>query len=134
MDKMMSTVLSTWRWRIGTLVGLVVAAIAAGFLFNESMSDAYSQVRDDVLSALGLGLAPMALWLLVFVWALVRRRSWLHLVNVNAWLGSIALVALTLGILGFFQPGDGWLTNFTLDGEVTLGGDVGDALAGSTAW
>ena len=132
MAKMMSTALSSWRWRIGALVVLVVAAIAAGFLFNESMSDSYSQVRDDLLSALGLGFAPVGVWLLVFVWALARRRSWLHLVNV--WVGSIAFVALTLGLLGFFQPDDGWLTNFTLDGEVALGGDVGDALAGSTAW
>ena len=132
MAKMVSAALSSWRWRIGTPIVLVVATGLAGYWFRGSVSDSYSQLRDDLLGALGLGVVPVGLWLAVFALALARRRSWFRWANV--WVASIALVALALGLLGFFQPDEGALARFTLDGDVSLGGNVGGALAGSTAW
>ena len=109
---------SSWKGRAVLAAALVAAAGGAIYWF-----------RDPAMKPLGLGIVPVALWLAVFLWALDSRRSWFH--RLNLWLGSLAPVALALGIMAFYQPHSGPLAGFTLDGEVTLGGNVGEAIIGS---
>ena len=85
-----------------------------------------------MLGALGLGVAPVAVWMAVFLWALAKRRSWFW--HFNIWIGSLVYLAFILGLLSFFEPSTGALGAFTLEGEVTLGGDVGHAIAGPIVW
>ena len=66
------------------------------------------------------------------VWSLVGHRSWFR--HPNLWLGSVALLAITLGVMDFFQPYRGALAKFTLDGDVSLGGNIGQAIVGPVAW
>ena len=110
--------LSSWKTR-AVLVAIVVAT-AGGAIY---------WFRDPAMKPLGLGILPVAMWLAVLLWALDSRRSWFH--RHNMWLGSLALVALALGIMAFFQSSSGALAGFTLDGEVALGGKVGEAIIGS---
>ena len=110
--------LSSWKTR--AVLAAVAVAAAGGAIY---------WFRDPAMKPLGLGILPVAMWLAVLLWALDSRRSWFH--RHNMWLGSLALVALALGIMAFFQSSSGALAGFTLDGEVALGGNVGEAIIGS---
>ena len=122
----------TWHGRIA--LGAIVAAAAGGasYVYRDPLTDFYSSARDEVITNLGLGVAPIALWLGVFLWALVARRPWFR--RGNLWLASSALVIMSMGIMGFFSPAQGALAAFTLDGDVSLGGNVGEAIVGPVAW
>ena len=74
----------------------------------------------------------MALWMAVFLGTAVARRSWFR--RANLWLGALALVPLLLGIFAFFQPLRGALAEFTLYGDVSLGGEVGQNIIGSSTF
>ena len=78
------------------------------------------------------GILPAALWGFAFLWCLALRRSAFRAFNL--WIASVALVAFTLGVMGLFEAADGPLAAFTLDGQVSLGGEVGSAIAGPSAW
>ena len=123
---------STWygkAWLVA--VPLVLGGLAA-YLSRGPIVDLYVKVHDAVIGTLGLGLAPVVLWLAVFVWAMTKRRSAFH--RPRLWLGSAGLVILCLGAMSFFQPAEGALVAFTLDGDVSLGGGVGEAIAGPVTW
>ena len=81
---------------------------------------------------MGLGVIRVGLWLVLLVWALTARRSWFW--RPNPWFASVVLVVLSLGVLAFFEAGQGALAGFTNDGEVSLGGDVGESIIGSSTW
>ena len=112
------------------LLGGAGALAAAGGLvywYWENLTSAYASAQTGVLATLGLGVAPVSLWLVVFLWALTKRRSWFG--RINLWIGSLVYLAFILGVMAFFQPSTGALGEFTQDGEVTLGGGVGYAVA-----
>ena len=111
---------------------LVMATALTGYLLRDPLGDFFSTVRDGTFRTLGLGAVPAALWLAVFLGAVVVRRSWFH--RANLWLGALALVPLSLGIFAFFQPLRGALAGFTLYGDVSLGGQVGDSIIGSSTF
>ena len=81
---------------------------------------------------MGLGLAPATLWIVVFLWALFRRRGWFR--RLNVWAGSLAALALVLGTMAFFEASRGSLAWFTLNGHVSLGGQAGQAIVGGDQW
>ena len=120
-DPQMPLLASSWQATVVLVAILIVVVGASAYLF-----------RRPIISSLGLGIVPVALWLGVFLWTLTARRRWLR--RANLWLGSIALVALVLGIMAYFQPGGGRLAGFTLDGEVSLGGKAGHAIIGPVGW
>jgi len=113
------------------VASLAIAAVLAYF-YREDVSSLYTEARESVISTVGLGLAPTAMWVAVFLGTLVFKRSWLR--RANLWFGSLFLVASAVGFMAFFEPFDGPLAPFTLHGDVSLGGDVGAAIAGSTGW
>ena len=122
---------SSWYARAAVLLTLAAAG-GAVYWFRHEISDARLSAQDAVLGALGLGVAPIAVWMAVFLWALAKRRSWFW--HFNIWIGSLVYLAFILGLLSFFEPSTGVLGAFTLEGEVTLGGDVGQAIAGPIVW
>ena len=123
--------LSSWYARAAVLIALAAAGGAVYWIRHE-ISDARLSAQDAVLSTLGLGVAPVALWMAVFLWALAKRHSWFW--HLNIWIGSLVYLAFILGLLSFFEPSTGALGEFTLEGEVTLGGDIGHAIAGPVVW
>ena len=122
---------TSWHVWVTAAAALAVAG-GLGYWFHDQIASACVEGLEAVVAALGLGVAPVSIWIGVLLWALARRRSWFR--RVNLWVGSLILVTFILGILSFFQPYYGTLAVFTLDGEVTLGGDVGYTVAGPVVW
>ena len=123
---------SSWYARFALVAVPTAATGGAVYWYRGVLADSFISAKDGTLTTLGLGLIPVAVWLAVFLWALAARRPWLR--RPNLWLSSIALVALSLGLMAFRQPDEGALAWFTLDGDVSLGGDVGEAITGSVTW
>jgi S-DNA-T family DNA segregation ATPase FtsK/SpoIIIE len=120
-------------WYAPAAVAVTLAAAGGlGYWFREEITSAYTGAQEAVVSTLGVGVALVPIWLAVFLLAVAKRRSWFR--RVNLWAGSLVYGAFVLGVLSFFQPNEGALAAFTLDGEVSLGGKVGYAIAGPIAW
>ena len=129
-------------FRIGLrpIIGASLALIAAGSFavywfwfillhwFTTTGPQIYPASKEAVLSNLGLGLLPIALWVSAFLVALAFRRSLFR--HYRAWLASAAFLGVVLGTLSLNQVDTGLLSWFTLGGVVTLGGFVGDTIAG----
>ncbi len=116
------------------VAGAVALSVIAGvvYWFRAPILDAITSARDAIVSTLGLGVVPIVAWLAVFAFALGWRREWFR--SYRLWLGSVAFLAAALGAMAFFSPAEGTLAAFTLDGEAPLGGRVGQAVVGTTAW
>ena len=123
---------SAWYGKVWFLGVTAVAASVAIYLSRQTIIDAYRSVHEMVLGRLGLGLVPLALWTALFLWAVVKQRSLFG--RPRVWLASIGVIVLGLGVMSYFQPVDGRWAWFTLDGEVSLAGRLGDAIVGSVAW
>lgn len=130
-SKSPSSLISRFKWHELIAIPLVAVGVAI-YWFRFTLLDWYFTGQEQVLSFLGLVVVPLAIWLAVFVFAVVLRRSWFR--RYRLWLGSIALLVLTFGIMSFFNPLAGSLAWFSLYGQVTLGGLVGEAIAGPIAW
>ena len=123
---------SAWYGKVWVLGVTAVAASVAIYLSRQAIIDTYRSVHEMVLGRLGLGLVPLALWAAFFLWTIVKRRSLFG--RPRLWLASVGVIALGLGVMSYFQPVDGTWAWFTLDGEVTLAGRLGEAIVGSVAW
>jgi S-DNA-T family DNA segregation ATPase FtsK/SpoIIIE len=114
------------------LVAVVLALGISGYWFREPISDSLVSAKDGLFKTFGLGVVPVGVWVLCAAAVALWRRHWFS--RLNLWAGSVALVAFGLGVMGFFEPYRGALATFTLDGDVTLGGRVGGAIAGTAPW
>ena len=128
---LLRSILSSWYARIVLLTALVAAA-GASYWYRESISLTVASVEESVISSLGLGVVAVALWLVVFTFAIFVHQSLFR--HYRLWLASPFLVAFILGALSFFAPFQGPFARFTLEGDVTLGGAVGYAIAGEIVW
>ncbi|MBL7119692.1 MAG: DNA translocase FtsK [Dehalococcoidia bacterium] len=90
---------------------LVAAGLIAGFW-------------DNLLRALGIGIALLISVAAVLIWAIWQRRLPPFLRRWNWCLGAVAFAAALLGILAFFNPGDGIFN----EENVSLGGSWGLAI------
>lgn len=117
------------------LVLLSAAAIAA-YWFRQPIADFFTSIWDTacnaIIGTLGLGLVPVLMWVGLLVWAVATRRIAVR--QYRAWLLSITLLIVVIGTLAFFQPIRGWAAFFTLAGNVSLGGKVGETIIGSSSW
>ncbi|MCI0821744.1 MAG: DNA translocase FtsK [Chloroflexi bacterium] len=110
---------------LALLVG--AGAVALVVLFQPAWAiDPLRTAAERVLTELGVGVVPIALWglwvayLLVYrTLALFRRWRWV--------LGSAAVIAALQGTLGYVEAG------LPLVGTVSLGGDAGAAVQGENA-
>ena len=123
---------SAWYGKVWLLGLTAVAASVAIYLSRQMIVDAYRSVHEMVLGRLGLGLIPLALWAALFLWATVKRRSLFG--RPRLWIASIGVAALVLGAMSYFQPVDGKWAWFTLDGDVSLAGRLGETIVGSVGW
>ena len=114
------------------LAALIAGAGGASYLLRGRISDAYGSTQEAVLTSLGIGVVVVAAWIAVFAWAVARKRSSLR--RVNLWVGSLVIGAALLGVLSFYEAYDGAAGAFTVDGQVSLGGNAGGEIAGPVAW
>ena len=122
---------SSWYARAAVAVAMAVP-VGLGYWYREEITSAFTSAQETPLSTLGVGVTLVPIWLAVFLLAVAKRRSWFR--RVNLWAGSLVYGVFVLGILSFFQPDEGALAAFTLGGEVSLGGQVGYAIAGPIGW
>ncbi len=109
-----------------------IAVGAAIFWFRDEIADAFWTAQKATIEMLGLGIVPLGLWTAAFIATLIfQPRLFRH---VKAWLASALTVVLTFGVLSLFRPMHGTFAPFTLGGYVSLGGLVGEAIAGSALW
>ena len=116
-------------------VGAAVVLVAAGglvYVYKDGIASAFGGAGDGVRTSLGLGVVPVAVWLAALAWTIGSRRPWLK--RFNLWLGSLAFVGVSVGILDFFEARDGVMGFFTVGGDVALGGNAGSAVVGDLAW
>ena len=131
---------NSFRTGLRPIIGASLAFIAAGafavywfwfFLLHWYTTvgpQIYLPFKEAVLSNLSLGLIPIVLWLSAFLVAVAFRRSLFR--HYRAWLASAAFLGVVLGTLSLNQANAGILSWFTMGGSVTLGGFVGDTIAG----
>ena len=110
----------------------IIAVVAAIFWFKEAITEAFWTAQERTTSSLGLGMMPLGLWAGVFVAVLMIKPSIFR--HYRYWLASALFVLLAMGVLSLFRPLDGPLAWFTLDGYVSLGGTIGEAIAGPVLW
>ena len=105
-----------------------MAASAAVFWYRQQILDAYSAGEESVLTALSFGLVAVVVWVaaaaaIAFVPVTPLRRAVL-------WASSVSALAGVLGLFSFYDIYYGSLSWMTLGGEVSLGGRVGEMIAG----
>ena len=110
----------------------VIAVVAAAFWFKEPMTETFRAAQEGTTAFLGLGMLPLGVWLGIFLAAMIFKPGLFR--HYRLWLASALLVALSMGALSLFRPLDGALSWFTLGGYVSLGGLVGEAIAGPVLW
>ncbi len=106
--------------------------ILSSLLFRDNIYDLYSYVENQIIYIFGIGSILIGLWLSIFI--LSWMKGWIQVRHINLWLGSIIFIATGLGVLDFFQPVSGGVSKFTLEGDVSLGGNVGHYIVGSVIW
>ena len=110
----------------------VIAVAAAVFWFKEAITEAFWTAQERTTSSLGLGMMPLGIWAGVFLAVMMIKPSVFR--HYRYWLASALFVLLSMGVLSLFRPLDGPLAWFTLDGYVSLGGTIGEAIAGPVLW
>ena len=110
----------------------VIAVVAAIFWFKEAITEAFLEAQERTTTSFGIGMMPLGIWTGVFVAAMIIKPSLFR--HYRYWLASALFVLLALGLLSLFRPLDGPLAWFTLDGYVSLGGTVGETIAGPVLW
>ena len=104
----------TW----GLLLPLAIVVVPVlSFVFR-------STVRDRALESLGYGLAPVALLVVAFAFAVRYRRRWIK-PYWRIWVGSVLATVIALGILSMFYTSEGVLS------EASFGGDWGQYFGGT---
>lgn len=121
---------SVYRFRyLWAALSVMLGSAVYGYMVREKIVEIYSSVEHSIVSVAGLGVVVILTWSAVFIWAILKRRT--LFARYNLWLGSLAAVIFTLGFLALFQPYDGKLAFFALDGDGSLGGYVGETILGS---
>jgi DNA segregation ATPase FtsK/SpoIIIE-like protein len=124
---------ASWTTIAGVVVILAAVIATTIYLTWTPITDSITNGRDRVVTTVGIGIIPIALWVVAFIAVAVAKREWI-ISKPNLWLSSLGLVALIMGTFSYFEPYDGTFGWFTLYGQNTLGGQVGDAIIGSATW
>ena len=105
---------------LAAVLFVVMATSAAGFWYRQQLLEAYSAVEESALTALSLGLAAVAVWVVAFT--AIAFAPITPLRRTVLWASSVSTLAGALGLLSFYDIYFGSLSWVTLGGEVSLGG------------
>jgi S-DNA-T family DNA segregation ATPase FtsK/SpoIIIE len=87
-----------------------------------NFNDWVSATWEGLLGLFGLGLLPTAVFLGILIWTIASGRFGLFTKYWKWWLGGIPLVFAAWGVLAFFSPGSGVVS------ESSLGGSIGKSI------
>ena len=113
---------------LAAVIFVVMAASAAGYWYRQKLLETYSALEESALTALSLGLAAVAIWVVAFT--AIAFAPVTPLRRTVLWASSVSTLAGVLGLLSFYDIYFGSLSWVTLGGEVSLGGRVGEIIAG----
>lgn len=126
------SVLSKFTWY--ELLAIPMVGVGVGIWFfwaaiGEAASNAYIGAQEAVILSLGVGVVPLALWVLAALGTLALKPRWFLRFG-RIWIASVPAMAAALGALSLFRPVE-W---YTLNGYASLGGEVGEMIAGGSGW
>ena len=113
---------------LAAVIFVVMAVSAAGYWYRQKLLETYSAMEQSALTALSLGLAAVAVWIVAFT--AIAFAPVTPLRQTVLWASSVSTLAGVLGLLSFYDVYFGSLSWVTLGGEVSLGGRVGEIIAG----
>ena len=114
-------------------VALLVALAIAAYLFRHTLGDAYSSAEERVLTAVGLGVVPLGLWILAL--AASPLAFPMRLSHLRHWAGGLVIAIASIAAMSAFETGYGSpIEAFTLEGEVSLGGAVAAEITRGSPW
>lgn len=113
---------------LAAVIFVVLAVSAAGYWYRQKLLEMYSAVEQSALTALSLGLAAVAVWIVAFT--AIAFAPVTPIRRTVLWASSVSMLAGVLGLLSFYDVYFGSLSWVTLGGEVSLGGKVGEIIAG----
>ena len=121
------------KHQTGYVAGCVFAVIAIisilGLIFSSQITDRSILIRDELLFQLSLGLIPAGIWISAFIATLYKFKTIIHRRGVVILISLLFVGIAILSILSAFHPGfDSSLRIFTLDGKVSLGGQIGSLI------
>jgi DNA segregation ATPase FtsK/SpoIIIE-like protein len=118
------------------LILILVSLVAVGALvslFRHSLGDIYSLSEERVITAVGLGVAPLGVWLVALLGSLVVRPR--RVPNLRLWASTLALSLAAVAAMSAFETSFGSpLDAFTRQGEVSLGGDIATYVTRGSGW
>ncbi len=107
----------------------LVASAVVGYLFREVILNWFRISEEASIIYFGIGIVPVGVWLLVmFGTALVKKR--LLISRYRLFVATLILLPGFMIIGSLFQSYHGLFSVFTLGGEISLGGLIGETLAG----
>lgn len=103
---------------------LFLVIIAAGLIywFWPNITNWTVNTWGIMLALLGVGPVLMTIYLGIIVWMISKQRFSLITKHLNQWIGGIFLVLAIWGLLAFFAPGSGIVS------QTTLGGTFGNSI------
>ncbi|MCJ7515356.1 MAG: hypothetical protein MUO89_05250, partial [Dehalococcoidia bacterium] len=120
---------------LGPILRLLLAAVIVGLIvwfwpnISTWAASAWENIAnwivatwEGLLGLFGLGLILTAVFLGILIWMIASGRFWLFTRYWKWWLGGIPLAFAAWGILAFFSPGSGIVS------EATLGGSIGKSI------
>jgi S-DNA-T family DNA segregation ATPase FtsK/SpoIIIE len=83
-----------------------------------NFNDWISGTWESLLGLFGLGIVPTVIFLGILIWMIASGRFGLFTKYWKLWLGGIPLVFAAWGILAFFSPGSGVVSEYSLGGSI----------------
>ncbi len=117
------------RYGLAAVAVVLAAAVGAGYWRRADIIHGGSAARDAVIGSLGLGVVPAGLWLAAAFVVLGTKPGLMG--HFKLWAGAAVFALAAIGALSFFRPDGGILSAFTTASSRTLGGSVGEAVAGA---
>lgn len=111
---------------------LLPVLIISGILLAIDITTVFNSIRETILETVGLGFIPIALWIITLVTVATLRKQFITRLKIS--ISSILFTSAALGLLSYFHPVDGPFSNLTHGFDASLGGTVGDNIAGDATW
>lgn len=101
--------------------------------FLSILNDYYLTAKKSFLTPLGLSSLLYLAWAVLLI-IMTRKQPRFIIRHINIVISSLIILIASTGILGFFEPWNGILGYFTLDGQISLGGSIGSLIITENNW